>query len=451
LTFGGKVLEDNKSLAAYGIENGSTISVEHKLNGGNMLKIEYLLIVVLVMGIMSFITIMGTGMLPVIANVFYYMIKYTIDTLISIFTYIWNLIKQEEVSMGQVTGQRGGQGRFDMKKSQNKYKQIYQAKMEQEGAAKAQSYNFIGWLYDAVLFVLKNGITIIFVYTCAAILMVPIFFYRTADKCKSLNLAHYVGLTTAIIYFIFYGLFFNTIDSVINTYLFASSVLPRFLKFIPDFLSKTVEDSWDESKFAGWYAIPFVGQALMAYHEAVQSVIIYLKEFLDQESQYGCDNPTKYNNVKTLFANLVYKNKRSGAHVEHLDREQLGDNFVTSMLREFIRMFKLDATVELMNMGFNENEKYEAQFAPEPFFQKFITSDYWDFQASGILKSIFCGLLAFGTMINGFIDAMNGPLGLGNMIKSGNISGLLASIAYIVMIILSFLLNGMFGIQIKTD
>jgi len=437
LLHGGRALDDIRSLAAYGIDHGSTIQMEPKLNGGNIFSIEILLAVVLMIGFGIFFLLMSTGALPVIANVFYYLIKYALDSIIGIFTSVWNFIKQEEAGMETVTGQLGGQqrsGKFNMEAAKTKYKKLYQNKMEQEGAAKASNYNFLSWIYDTFLFILKNGITMIFIYTFAAILTFPILFYKTSDQCKSLNLASYVGILTAMWYFLFYGLYFNTIDGLINTYLFASSILPNFLKFIPDFLASTVKDSWDESKFAGWYAIPFVGEALMVYHETIQSTIMYLKEFLDQESQYGCDDKAKYENLQNLFANIIYKNKKNGAHVEHIDNVQVGDSYITSMLREFIKMFKLNATMELLNINLNEGKEYEAEFSTQPFFKKFLSGDYWNWQVSGILMSVFCLLLKFATMINNFINAMNGPLGLANMIKSGNISGILTFIAFICIV-----------------
>ena len=106
-----------------------------------------------------------------------------------------------------------------------------------------------------------------------------------------------------------------------------------------------------------------------------------------------------------------------------------------SAIREFIKMFKLNATVELLNIDLNESQKYEAEFASQPFFKKFISSDYWNWQVSSRLMSVFCLLLKFATMINNFINAMNGPLGLANMIKSGNISGMLTWIAFIFILL----------------
>lgn len=436
LLYSGRILEDMRCLAAYGIENGSNIQLETKLNGGNILSIEILFIAILMFGFMIFAILLSSGALPVIANVFYYLIKYALDTIISAFTLVWNFIKHEEVGMETVTGQLGGQhsGKFNIEASKAKYKTHYQTKLEQEGAAKAANYNFLSWIYDAFLFILKNGITLIFVYTFAAILAYPILLYKTAEQCKSLDLASYVGIMTATVYFLLYGLYFNLTDTIISIYLFASSVLPTFLKFIPDFLVNIVQSSWDQGKFAGFYVLPGIGEALLTYHQNIESVMIYIKEFLDQIAPFGCDNENKYQNIQKLFAQLVYKNGKNGEKIQHIGRARFTDNYMISVLREFIMTYNLDATVKLSNDGFNEDTINEAKFISEPFFKKIISSDYWNWQVSSIIKSIICIIFNFGDIANNFIDAMYGPAGVDNMIKSGNISGIITWTAFIVIL-----------------
>ena len=283
LLFGGKVLDDNKSLHAYNIKNGSILYLHPELKGGNLLRMKYLLLLLLVFGIISFFVILTIGVLPVIANIFYFLIKFTTDYLISIFSSIGAFFLKEEKEMQKITqssNQFGGQ-KFNVESAKKKHQKIAEEKIEATGEQKASNYNFLSWIYDIFLFILKNGITMIFVYACSASLIIPIFFYRTQDRCKSLELGHYVGLTIAFIYFLFYGFFLNTLDGLINIYYMFSSFLPKFLSFIPDFILSLIKEGWDESKLLPFYSIPILGQILLVYHEGVEGFMIYLKEFLE--------------------------------------------------------------------------------------------------------------------------------------------------------------------------
>jgi len=455
LLFAGKVLDDNFSLYHYELRHGSIVYLENELQGGNLLNIKYLLLVLLIFAIMSFFTLLVMGVVPVLANIFYFMIKFTLDYLGGIITWIWGFIQtqereiKQEIQMGERSGQIGG-AKFNLENAKKKFQDASQAKIDQTADEKAGSYNFLTWIYDTFLFFLKHGITLIFVYTISAILIIPIFFYRTQDRCKSLNLGHYVGLTVAIIYFLFYGVFLNTIDGIINTYFFFSGLFPRFLRFLPDFVGSMVKDSWDEAKLTPYYSIPIIGQVLMVYHEAIESGLIYLKEFLDQEAKYGCETEAKYRNIQDVLSGLVYKNRRNdrGGYVEHIGRSQPGDNYMTSMVREFIKDFKLQPTVELVNIGFNEELKCQNQFEGKPFFEKIFSENYWDCKSSGSVKAVLCFFLKLGGATNAFIDDMNGPLAVANMIKTGNIAGIFTSFAYFIIIILAFLLSSMYGVQI---
>jgi len=290
----------------------------------------------------------------------------------------------------------------------------------------------------------------VFVYTISAMLIIPIFFYRTQSRCKSLNLGHYVGLTIAFIYFLFYGVFLNSIDGVINTYLFFSGLMPNFLRFLPDFLATIVKESWDETKLAPFYSIPIFGQIIMVYHHTIEVGLIYLKEFLDQESKYGCDNSLKYKNLQELLASIVYKNKKNDreGYVNDISRTQPRDSYTTSMMREFIKYFNLEPSVFLANIGFNEDEKYESGYESKPYFEKAFDANYWDWRASWFVKAMTCLVLQFGGITNLFIDEMNGPLSVANMIKTGNIAGMFTATAYFIIIVLAIFLSSMYGISI---
>ena len=451
LLFSGNILKDDRSLASYGIQEGSIVNIENELKGGNLLKMQYLMMFGLVVLIFMFFTYLITGFLPIAANIFYFLIKIVIDKLLGVFSYIWKFIQDEKGSIADITINRGT---FSMEKAVEDSKKESLKKIQQEGEERSQSYNFLNMIYDAFFFLLKTGITSIFVFTASAGLIWPLFYYRTnGDNCRSLNLAYYVGLVITIIYFIFYGLIFNTLDGLVNAYFLTSSSLPLFMKAIPDALFSTIKNTWDETKFAPIYAIPIVGQGIAAYHEAIQAILLYLKNFLNYQSQYDCDMGQRENNIKELFAWLVYKNRKGGEQFRRLSKTQLGDQRYMqapiSMLREFIRAFKLDAMVRLMNISFNEKDKYNDEMSHLAWYEKFFTGDYWNLKMSGLASWFLCSVLGFGVMTNHFIDEMNGPLGVANMIKSGNISGSLTTIAYLVILILAALKGSMFGINIK--
>jgi hypothetical protein len=452
LIYAGKTLEDNRCLKAYNIENGSTIYLEKELRGGNILKIQYLMMIALVVIIMLFFVYLITGFLPVVANIFYFLVKITIDKLIGVFQWIWSLIQEEKATISDFSLQ--GTGKFSLDKITQQYKNQALKKIEVEGEAKADSYNFLNILYDGFFFLLKIGFTFTFVFTASAGLILPIFWYRTeGDMCRSMNLSYYVGLVVTVIYFIFYGLFLNTVDALVSAYFFSSSFFPLFMKAVPDALLATIKDAWDESKLLPFYAIPIVGQVLLGYHEAIQVALIYLKSFLDQQSQYDCDGGEREENIKKVFAGLVYKNKKDdkGGYVSDVSKAQLGDNFIISMVREVIKDFKLNSLVRLMNISFNENTQNELKFSQIPWYKKIFTSEYWDWYSSGAAKGLICNLLGFGVVTREFIDDMNGPLGVANMIKTGNIAGVFTAIAYFIILILAFFLSGMFGIKIKPE
>jgi hypothetical protein len=120
LIYAGKTLEDNRCLKAYNIENGSTIYLEKELRGGNILKIQYLMMIALVVIIMLFFVYLITGFLPVVANIFYFLVKITIDKLIGVFQWIWSLIQEEKATISDFSLQ--GTGKFSLDKITQQYK-----------------------------------------------------------------------------------------------------------------------------------------------------------------------------------------------------------------------------------------------------------------------------------------------------------------------------------------
>jgi hypothetical protein len=72
LIFGGKILEDEKPLTYYNIENNSTIDILFKIKGGNMIGYDLIINIILVLLILIFIIVfLLTGIIPLIAEYMY--------------------------------------------------------------------------------------------------------------------------------------------------------------------------------------------------------------------------------------------------------------------------------------------------------------------------------------------------------------------------------------------
>lgn len=440
LLYAGKILDDKRSLLSYSIKDGSTVYVQQKLNGGNLLKIKNLMIVALVILIMTFFMYLVTGFLPVFANIFYFLVKMTVDKLIGLGKWILSLIREEQASISNITLQKGA---FSLEKAKTQFQKQTEKKIEQKGEERAKSYNFLNILYDAFFFFLKLGFTFIFIFTSSAGLILPLFWFRTdGDTCKSLNLAYYVGLVITVIYFIFYGLFLNTVDTLVNAYFFASSLLPTFLKAFPDMLLSAIKNSFDEAKLGPFYAIPILGQILLVYHQGIESIVLMLKSVLDYQSLYDCDGGRKEDNIKRMVKD-INSNYVQGT---------LSYQGMIKTLKTYIKQFKMEGFFKLLNISFNEQYERNNPYTKameEPWYQRIFNKDFWNLYVSSSARWLICSLLGFGIATDKFIDEMNGPLGVANMIKTGNIAGVFTALAYFIIIILALLLSSMFGISIK--
>ena len=175
LSYAGMNLQDIRSLKSYGIKNGSVIYLERKLNGGNLLKIQNLMIFGLIILILIFFTYLVTGFLPVFANIFYFPVKITIDKLIGVFKWVLSLIREEQATIADIGLQKGA---FSIDKAKEQFQKQAEKKIEQNGEERAKSYNFLNILYDGFFFFLKLGFTFIFIFTASAGLILPLFWFN---------------------------------------------------------------------------------------------------------------------------------------------------------------------------------------------------------------------------------------------------------------------------------
>lgn len=279
-----------------------------------------------------------------------------------------------------------------------------------------QSFVFI------ITFLVSLFIVYYFVYATTAFTTFPLVYTRTDNVCKSIQTSNDVGWWVAIFFIIFYGIL-NIPNIFTNIIEDATKINVAFEAILNPFIS-TFRNFANEGKFAPFYAIPFVGTPFLSgYGMAIDISSQAVVDGLGFASKYNCKENS------TELANLLMGKTRS-----------IGGAEWGSIIRNIVREYNAEELVKMISIGLDEKklEDYKCHVDNMPFWQKFgkISTEYY---MSKTTAQGFCFGLRFINAIDKFLKSIGGSDQIANIIKTGNLSGMVSLIVFIICIILAML------------
>ena len=457
LEFNNKRLNNNISLFQYGIKDNDTLECylpETTKGGIDVLTVLFFIGIVLL--ILIFCGIKILGFIPFMANTFFYLIEWC-----------WNWIKE---SLGFAHLDDFIEG----KTSTNFNIRFIRPFIR-----------FFGIIFN----VLKTFSIYFFVYVISALLIFPILYYRNFQFCPSLQVADWIGFTVSIIFIVFYVIMkipnYNLalVEKVSKSSYVLSTTLDPFVKFL--------EQIANVSKFDLVYAIPIVGTPLlMGYHTAVSAVMSGIYGFASQADSMVADTQAeflkkieKYNQLFKNYENIPVINEYIDSYglknmmdvMEYLtnpNKVKKYENIIVendihwyhfllyslplggwfngliskifgffSTISKWIRRLTI-GNVEFDEDKINVNKDGSSMINGERLDQ--IVQKYYLGSFIGEVSRI---IVYFMNQIKLLFDYQGTTMEIQDSIRVSSISGILSSIALIVILILSFFLSSMYGIS----
>lgn len=456
LEFQNRQLTDNKSLYQIGISDNDTIEcyMPQATRGGDLLTILFIIGIIIM--ILLFCCIKILGFIPFMANTFFYLIEWC-----------WNSFKD-------IIGFTNLESYIEGKTSSNFNIRFIRPFIR-----------FFGIIFN----VLKTFSIYFFIYVICALLIFPILYHRNFQFCASLQVADWIGFTVSIIFIIIYVIMnipnynLTLLQKVSKSSYALSTTLDPFIKF--------VEQVANVSKFEIPYAIPIVGTPLLVgYHTAISAIMSGIYGLASQADSMVADTQVEFlkkiEKYNTLFKN--YKN--------------------IPLINEYIDSYGLQNAMDIMEYLTNPTKvkKYESLIAENDIhwyhfilysiplgswfletigkifgFFSFITrwikrllignvefdEDKANLNKSGsslingerldnIVQKYYLGSLVsevsriivyFLNQIKLLFDYQGTTMEIQNSIRVSSISGILSTIAFLVILILAFFLHSMYGIK----
>lgn len=447
LHYNGKPMFDNKkAIVSYGIEDNSNIEAKATAKGGSnslwWLKILY------VISIPFFILFLISGLPPVVSNSFAYIFDNTIASILDHFG----------------------------KKPNDPLSKI------------------IRGVFNVIMWVVTKFATILFIWVMAAYMVFPAYYlFYGRSYCDSGLAAKHVGYVTMVWYMIIYGSF-NVVDFILNILQFLSDEDPiQVIKATTGPTIQSSKESWDIMKFAVFYAIPFVGEGIAAVHELIEEGVGLLYEGMDTVSQFQCDNEniaTELCAFLTVFKNTLkakgYKSKGQSRHAQENEniaaahkgkanknkvstkaskrvnkikataekKASIQAQMTAAELIEPVRNYRLEPLLNLLQRGFCDisikdkikNNRYAKNL--EPLSEKELNAKLpplpgtsYDMNtkmgrlnrwSTGFVTSFFCQITEALSDITNLIWGIGTEAQVVNMIKTGQIAGIIAAVALII-------------------
>lgn len=260
-----------------------------------------------------------------------------------------------------------------------------------------------------IIFIIKIFIIYFFMYAFSAFLIFPLVYYFKDHLCNSFRISSDFGFILSLSFVILYGLL-SIPDEVLafaryigDLSVYADLITSPFLSFLQEFA--------DIGKFGAFYAIPYIGTPFLeGYHSAISIAAELLKDGVDLISDYNCDDEKSLKMIGRIILNWKK----------------------IPVLKDWIQSYNAQKIVEVLPIAiFPEiNNYYACEVNNLPFWQKInpfnsVPAKYY--AANYTLKG-FCTALNIIRSISGFLDSIGGSMQIANMIKTGNVAGLLTLI-----------------------
>ena len=267
---------------------------------------------------------------------------------------------------------------------------------------------FIIYMIDGIVMILKVILhifsTFLFVYGLTAYIAIKIFSaVKPRNYCAALRNGKTVAKITTFVYMIFYVLL-----NIINWIFYYSGEAVAYIPIIgivaePTFLK--LSQLFDKIKVLPFMFIPYVGMVISFYFKGVDMGMNGIQLF-DNYLKRILNNPTNIESVLNQFPQLQIMIKNN----------------------------KLERIFNYLQISF---------MSPNDLAKQNISAI--ELATATLAKNVFMGIVGFANMFNQMIEDQGGVYELGNIIKTGAIAGAVAVFAFMISLIIFFIINLFFS------
>jgi hypothetical protein len=215
-------------------------------------------------------------------------------------------------------------------------------------------YKFLIFFSSIILIVVRSFALFLTVFALTAYLTINIFNLRTDDTCIAYKNNYYLSLWISIIYVVIYIFFnlFNIIIDLLSNISQSTMIIGPLIKFI----NNTIKKGWDSIKFFPVYILPFVGNGIRGYHQAVDISMLYF---------------TMAKVSLNEFKNFITNSKDFDEFERLIDKPEI---------KRFINDNQLNTAIEYLRFNYMDNKEKENYIRITGFSQKDIITVrfiYW--------------------------------------------------------------------------
>ena len=448
ISYGGRLLKDDKSLIKYMILNGSTLEVYRKAKAGMGMFFKIIVfLLALFISLYLFPLILISGIIPFSVELIESFVVSGVKKILC-----WAPLSHKSLSSTSI----GGFFKFLLK--------ILKICFIYIGVYTIFGYAFLILEYAFHIFTASSNL-----------------FDRNNKKgCLSVHSAK-MAATILTVFYLMYYFAFQTPNYIVNL-LSCGANMSFLTKIIFSPALKFVQDIADEGKFGPIEMIPFLGEAAISYYVAIDGFIDVFEASLDDFISFGCNPDGSSINIDKISKKINdkrnRKKRRSSANpqtgivsqtgtvpqtkitpTDYCHRntsiekkccssemfERIGveiSNIMNNdLFKNELKSRGLDNWAELARKAFNTKWVNEgvAEFYNAPFFSKFQQKTI-EPPLALLIRYLFCNTLELGKSALGTIDNIGTPFMIADSLKSGSATGILVIIIYFIAVIVLMIL-----------
>lgn len=384
--YNGVEMENKRSINSYNIKNNECINIiSKKLLGGSQ-KLKYIFIIIYILLLLLYIILLISGFMPLLCYIYS-------DILVNTMRYIINILGLNNMQL-------------------------------------------LDKLISLIGYIIRYLAVIIVIYYITILVVFPMLYLKNYNYCGSYEVSKKISYTITLIYGISY--YIGNIPNIIEKLIIditsngtgdptkGSLLLTTWL----DPLLTSIIEPLDEAKFAPFLSIPIIGTPLMeGYHGIIDVLILGLYYAFDQTQDFSCNNPEELEKLLEVLKNWK----------------------LIPPLKELVTTHDLQPIIEVAIVGFDKNisNNLKLKIDKMPWYKKYnlFVNDVYKYNTSIIFKNIICILFNILHITDNELNNVGNEEDVANMIKVGNVSGSLSAIAFIVIIILTFFMKKLYGIN----
>jgi hypothetical protein len=233
---------------------------------------------------------------------------------------------------------------------------------------------------------------------------------------------------------------FNSVDffcdkaeAIVN-----SESIPKILKPTITMMEYT-KNVWDNLKITPLYAIPVIGQIFLYIHNAIASNISYIYYILNIIDKFNCKDKDTVKTLSDVFNNInniITLNVKVPSNIQNI--------LLDASILQVTKKYKSEFLVKLLKYGFSDLNLEQLNKELENGEPGWEINSVNRFIARYIV-SFFCDFLIFSDNLKILLNEVGSENSIINMIKTGQIAGLISAIFLIIMFIYTYIFGSFWG------